>query len=571
MQFEILERCGLARNGSLDIDGTEFRTPLLAFVDSPRFKAPYGAPRIRMADDRSKGDISVGRSGFSPERSPADERAHLMPGFRESPLAPASSQSGEFVVIEDVAASMQDSAKFVDWLARSKQGPNLLRPFYCSVIGAPHRLAFLAYCGFDVFDSVPLIMSAETGTYLTSSGQHAYDSMAELPCSCPACTSGRRSREELLQHNYNAAQNELKLIRHEISQGTLRELVESRIRSDPWLIQNLRLMDLERYDLQELHAAVKGARFHAGAKESLSRPEVARWKKRIFDRYRKPLSAKILLLIPCSAKKPYSISQSHMRFRKAIWSSGNSHLVHEVIVTSPLGIVPRDMELFYPAQDYDIPVTGHWDLDEKAMVEQMVSWLVSSQKYELVISHLGDEREPANSALKDFVDTSNGEPGTKESLARLEKELRSFEARGGAHDRFLDDMRSMCRFQFGNEGERLCEGSRIVGRWPNLKIMRNDVQLAMLTGERGMLSLTLDGGRALAQSGTYGVEIEDFVPKGNLFAVGVEKASSEIRIGDDVVVTHSGEARAVGVAKMTPAEMELAERGEAVHIRHVAE
>jgi len=34
------------------------------------------------------------------------------------------------------------------------------------------------------------------------------------------------------------------------------------------------------------------------------------------------------------------------------------------------------------------------------------------------------------------------------------------------------------------------------------------------------------------------------------------------------VVVHDKEARAVGVARMTPVEMDLAERGEAVHVRH---
>lgn len=571
MQFEIAERCGLARIGSLDIDGSKLRTPLLAFVDTGRFPAPHGSPRIRMAADRSKGDISVARSSFSPDRSPADERAHLRPGFRGSPFAPRGRQSDDFVAMEETAGAMLDSAKFVEWLSKSKNGPDLLKPFYCSVMGLPHRLAFLAYCGFDVFDSIPLIMAAENGTYLTNSGQLAYDAILELPCSCPACTSGRRSREELLQHNYAAAQNELKLIRHEITEGTLRDLVESRVRSDPWLVQNLRLMDIEQYTLQEKHAPIRGARFHAGAKESLSRPDVVRWKRRVIERCRRPASARILLLIPCSAKKPYSTSQSHMRFRKAIWASGKADLVHEVIVTSPLGIVPRELELFYPAQDYDIPVTGHWDRDEKSMVEEMVLWLVTSQRYDLVISHLGDEREPVNSILKDFVDTSMGNPGSKESLQRLEQELKSFEGKGGGRGRALDDMRSLCRFQFGPAGEALCEGSRVVGRWPYLKLIRDDTQLAMLTGERGMLSLTLGGGKVLAASRTYCVEIEDFLPKGNLFAVGVEKVSPEIRIGDDVVIAHAGDARAVGVARMTPVEMETAERGEAVHIRHVSE
>jgi len=50
----------------------------------------------------------------------------------------------------------------------------------------------------------------------------------------------------------------------------------------------------------------------------------------------------------------------------------------------------------------------------------------------------------------------------------------------------------------------------------------------------------------------------------------VEAASNEVRIGDDVAVVHKGDLRAVGTAQMCAAEMALAERGEAVHIRHVA-
>jgi archaeosine synthase len=94
--------------------------------------------------------------------------------------------------------------------------------------------------------------------------------------------------------------------------------------------------------------------------------------------------------------------------------------------------------------------------------------------------------------------------------------------------------------------------------------------MGMLTGDRGMISLTLDGGEVLAKNNAYCVEIDDFVPKGNLFAVGVEGVSEEVRIGDDVAVVHKGSLRAVGTAQMCAAEMTLAERGEAVHIRHVA-
>jgi archaeosine synthase len=570
VKFGILERDGLARIGSLEIDEINVRTPAIAFVDTERYPAPLGALKLKREWTGGKGDVVVASSSFSVEPRRSMSHALLHPGFRGSPYA-EEHPSNDFALLRDPAGLLLDSEKFVAALAGMKGGQDLVRPTYCSVMGTPQRLAFLAYCGFDIFDSIPLIMSAENGWYLTTTGQLVYDKLEELPCSCPACSAGRRGKDELLHHNYLTAINELRLVKHSISEGTLRELVESRIRSEPWMVQNLRLLDLHQSDLLEMHAPIKGTRFHAGSKESLTRPDVLRWRKRLEQRYKRPEGARVLLLIPCSAKKPYSLSQSHMRFRQAIWDSGKANLVHEVIVTSPLGLVPRELELFYPAKDYDIPVTGHWDRDEKKMVEEMVSWLVESQKYDLVISHLGDEREPVNSVLKDFIDTSLGSPGSREGLRRLTDAIKAQapDVQGpkrGTRD--VDDMRSLCRFQFGEAGAELCENATVYGRWPNLKITTDRTQLGMLTGERGMVSLTLEGAAVLANRDSYCVEIEDFMPKGNLFVVGVKKAGKEIRIGDDVVVAHDKEARAVGVARMTPVEMDLAERGEAVHVRH---
>lgn len=570
MKFELLERDGLARIGRLEIDGTIFETPTVAFVDTPNQEAPRKSLRMRSEDRASKGDIKVSRSAFAQTGEPRPADAMLNPGFRGSPWAENEPTSG-FALLRQTSSLLLDSKKFADAVGDLKGGDELLRPTFCPVMGLPHRLALLAYCGFDIFDSIPLLMSAENGFYLTSSGKLVYERVKDLPCPCPACMSGRRGKPELIEHNYSAAENELRMVKHAIKEGVLRELVETRIRADPWLVQDLRLMDLEHYDLQEMHATVKGAPFHAGSKESLHRPDVVRWRKRMEARYRKPESASVLLLIPCSAKKPYSTSQSHMRLRQTIAESGRSDAVHEVIVTSPLGLVPRELELFYPAQDYDIPVTGHWDRDEEKMAEDMVSWLVSTQQYDLVISHLGDEREPVNSVLDDFVETSDGIPGSRESLAKLRDVLTQqvAPAKSEGMTRAVDDMRSVCRFQFGDPGEGLCEGAHITGRWPYLKIIKGRDQMGMLTGDRGMVSLTLEGARAIATSGAYSVEIEDFEPKGNLFSVGVECASPDIRIGDDVAIVHSKEVRAVGVARMCAAEMNLAERGEAVHIRHV--
>ncbi|HEV8594454.1 MAG TPA: PUA domain-containing protein, partial [Thermoplasmata archaeon] len=55
-----------------------------------------------------------------------------------------------------------------------------------------------------------------------------------------------------------------------------------------------------------------------------------------------------------------------------------------------------------------------------------------------------------------------------------------------------------------------------------------------------------------------------------VFAVGVVRADDRIRVGDEVVVRHGGEVRAVGVAAMNPREMVDLRRGEAVKVRHRA-
>jgi archaeosine synthase len=571
VKFEVHRRDGLARTGSLEIDGITHATPVLAFADTWVHPAPPDRLKLRQASLAQEGDVRVAPSGFS--RSDRTEGCHIEPGYRGSPFADRPPQ-GCFVVLDDVAHRLLDSRAFADAVDEMKSGSGLVAPAYCSAAALVHRIALLAYCGFDVFDTVALILASESGQYLTSTGAIPSREVDDPPCACKHCADGTPDGKGLLRHNIAAAEAELKLVRHHISQGRLRDLVESRVRSDPWQIQCLRLLDLDHHGIQETHAPIRGAPFIAGSKESLHRPEVVRWRSRLEERYVKPRSARILLLLPCSARKPYSLSASHRRFRDAVLASGAADVVHEVIVTSPLGLVPRELELFYPAKDYDIPVTGHWDRDERVMVEGMVRWLLDTQAYDAVVSHLGDESEIVNGVLPEATNTSEGMPGSGRSLERLESTLREL-AIGGTErpsrrERSADNLRSVARYQFGPEGEDILSEATIEGRWPNVKIMRGGEQLGMLTGTRGMISLTIAGGRLLSSKDAYCVEIDDFAVRGNLFAVGVEDAGDMIRIGDDVVVRHGSDVRAVGVARMSAAEMRLADRGEAVHIRHSA-
>jgi archaeosine synthase len=190
--------------------------------------------------------------------------------------------------------------------------------------------------------------------------------------------------------------------------------------------------------------------------------------------------------------------------------------------------------------------------------------------YDKIICHLSEEEAFVKDVVK-CVDTASGRPTSKDSLERLRDQLEevcsSLPLVGRGTDR-IGCMGSLARFQFGEGGECLIEGCSVVGNYPYLRIIEENTQVAMLTPERGMLSLTMRGGEKLLPRDINWVEMEDFVLEGNLFAVGVKDADRRIRSGDDVLVVKNGELEAVGVASMGGEEMIEAERGEAVRIRH---
>ena len=132
----------------------------------------------------------------------------------------------------------------------------------------------------------------------------------------------------------------------------------------------------------------------------------------------------------------------------------------------------------------------------------------------------------------------------------------------------------IARYQFGSISEMLLDGCTIKGRYPNFKFYRSGEQLGMLTGERGMISLTLPGAIlamelcAGKEDADYTIIIDDFVPMGSIMSVGIKKASKNIRTGDEVIACFNGSVRAVGRAEISGPEMETSNRGIAVKVRH---
>ncbi|MDR0198818.1 MAG: queuine tRNA-ribosyltransferase containing PUA domain protein, partial [Methanomassiliicoccaceae archaeon] len=176
--------------------------------------------------------------------------------------------------------------------------------------------------------------------------------------------------------------------------------------------------------------------------------------------------------------------------------------------------------------------------------------------------------------LTDLTETCVGDPASPASLKNLEdaiKEAAGGMERCGYHEDRCESVRSVLGFQFGREAaDVLMDGSSVTGKYPYWKIHSGKRQLGMMSEERGMVSLTIDGAERLAKLGKNIAEMADFEMKGNLFAIGVSKADHAIRAGDEVIVMMNGAVNAVGVAAMSGAEMEDLKRGIAVKIRHKA-
>ncbi len=476
-------------------------------------------------------------------------------------------QDAQIYILANSRELFSQPRRFCETLVSLRKKIGDTKLIYTPGLGEPQQLAVLHYCTVDLTDSFPLIWRSLNNYFLTSDGP--IENPLQIPCSCPACQKSHPlSFDDLLLHNYYAAHNEIKNIHTAIQNNTLRKLVESRARP-PELFSLLSLLDREHYPFQEQRFPITGHKIWASP-HYLDRPDVKRFRTRVITRFSKPPSVHILVLLPCSARKPYSQSRSHALFQHALKDCGNPHVIHEVMVTSPLGLVPRELELVYPAGHYDIPVTGYWSRDEQAMLTEAFTSFLLHNHYDIIISHLP---LPIHTLYpNEFIHTCIDHPTSPKSLDTLAQTLQETAAtypHVAYPTRAKENMACLLDYQFGSKiTPGFLKDCVIKGKYPFLKIFHNSTQLGMLVKDRGLLSLTLEGAERLAKSPVYWVEIDDFMPHGSIFATGVSDADLSIRIGDEVIVRHKGEVRAVGTAVMNAEEMIQSNRGEAVKIRH---
>ncbi|MFX0107828.1 MAG: DUF5591 domain-containing protein, partial [Candidatus Hodarchaeota archaeon] len=283
----------------------------------------------------------------------------------------------------------------------------------------PFMVPLLYYLGFDVMDIGRAQEAASVGIRLwRTQDEPISKSSTSRFCSCSACQSHEDlielSRDELVKtleaHNHLVYEMILSESVLAFNDGKLRWLVESLTHATPSVASILRRIDSALYPfLEEFTPNTGHSPLYLIGPESYHAPAIRRFREKLVKRYSPPKSKSLILLLPCSARKPYSDSKSHRLFTQVVDSALGAARTNlsEVIVTSPLGVIPRELERVFPVQQYDLPVTGDWDHEETEIAAAALGHhLGKFNKDVVVVAHVSGGYLDIVRAAEDRVEQS---------------------------------------------------------------------------------------------------------------------------------------------------------------------
>ncbi|MFC3477424.1 archaeosine synthase subunit alpha [Halobacterium litoreum] len=579
--FEVHERDAAARVGELRL-AESVTTPALAddVVEDAgsRWAEPQSLPEgddfvLTVLPHRAfpSGTADEVQESFAPDYPDVD-----YPSAAVVSPETADDFGADAYVLSGAPGTVGHGSAFRDAVVEVREAVPDDTALYLPGVATPQNVAVLVYAGVDLVDADRAVIRGTQGTYLTTDGEYDLDELDELPCACSACRQpiSEFDREDCVDHNVALLEAELARVRRRIRDGRLRDYVEGQARHEAWVTAAFREFDQQYGYLEERTPALRDSLLLASTEDALRRVEIQRFADRVTSRYKKRLDGHPLLLVPCSARKPYSDSQSHRQFQDAA-----DYRAHMVSITSPIGVVPQELELTYPAQHYDSVVTGRWSEEEKDFVARVLKRYLERTDYSRVIAHVPPEgyrdicERVAGEVDVPFEFTVEEHPTTSEALGELNAALAG-EDKIWVQEREEATLRSVADYFIGDgAGDDLFPDLEVQGRYPKLQALDADgEQLAALVPEYGSLSFTLAGARRWVDSDapTKRVEIDGFVPQGSVLAPGILDASDDIRVGDEVVV-EGPKAFAVGRAQMPGPAMADATRGVAVQVRHCEE
>jgi 7-cyano-7-deazaguanine tRNA-ribosyltransferase len=255
-------------------------------------------------------------------------------------------------------------------IATAKLNMDISRPLHAFSIGHPMFFALSVLFGSDLFDSSSYALYAKGNRYITPTSTLSLENMVEFPCSCPTCLKYTpqelrecdqgKKRILLAKHNLFCCLDEMKRIREAIRQDKLWELVQSRIRAHPNLLDAYLHSLMKFYTkIEEKDPITKRSAFFYVGKDSIFRPEIVRYSQRIFQRYSPP-EVKLLFILPDIITRPIEsqyFKDWYEEIKKA--TELNSDLdfkdIHICILSPIFGIIPLELSETYPLSQHLYP------------------------------------------------------------------------------------------------------------------------------------------------------------------------------------------------------------------------
>ena len=404
---------------------------------------------------------------------------------------------------------------------------------WCPGISGPDNLAVLTWLGIDLHDLTRSRQANSSGIILSNSGPRNIDHRLE--------------ENPTMDEQICMWKDEIAAVRSAIVSGNLRDLVEKRALNSPRTVEHLRFHDNLVFDSGNVpleRNVSKGRVLRCNSLTALESPLIRDWNEKVIDVYEPPSFArKILVLLPCSQRKPYRTSKSHRKYISAL----RNLPVNQVMVTSPLGLVPRELEMQWPAKYYDIPVTGDWNLLEISNIRNMVGKLVNKVGYKFVINHTRINLDDLNVSAK-IIDSSYEDEGltSKSSLDNLSKIAKSAVAECGGvsirqHENVMAEFRCISNWLFGSDS--WLNECKLSGRPPNWILRSEGEQVAIWNCDVARFSFSK---YAIEKFGDkLGLPKVNIVTnskwKGDIFSSMVKDFDTNIRSGDTILVYSNDE------------------------------
>ncbi|MFX1434721.1 MAG: DUF5591 domain-containing protein, partial [Promethearchaeota archaeon] len=268
----------------------------------------------------------------------------------------------------------------------------------------PKYFPILIYLGIDLIDSSYLLYLTSENFYDTIEFLLPISKVKYFPCSCVACqtklknSQSMKSSDEIYEylclHNLIVAKTYMNKIKQYLRTEDFRAFVEKTSFDDVLIVSILKILDRQYFDLikYETPIADSYSTVKCFGPSSYYRPDFHQFRERLIKNFSPEQWTKLIIIFPCSARKPYSTSKSHKKFHSVLRKFPDFPDFQEIILTSPLGAIPRQLENIYPINSYDISVTGFWDNEEIDLASQMLVELLKKYNTKIpIICHVSDK------------------------------------------------------------------------------------------------------------------------------------------------------------------------------------